>query len=94
MKTLELPKRPVGVRRSWTRWSVDRAAVGKHLLEVCYFAKAEWGDPVDVVEFRERGTKRLRRLEALYANGKLISIRIRKNGSQTHCLRQHDGGPA
>lgn len=86
MQLPELPKRPVGVRKSWSRWSVDRAAIGQQLREHCLFAKEEWGDPIDAVEFRDR-QKRLRRAEALYANGEQISIRIRKNGDRTDVLR-------
>ena len=86
MEALELPKRPVGTRRSWKRWSLDRAMIGERLRETCFFAKAEWGDPIEAFEFTDR-QKRTRRIEALYSNGKHISIRIRKDGSRTDSLK-------
>ncbi len=70
-----LPKRPRGVRKHWKRQQAVDPAMFGDAFRNCY-ASAEWGDPVEVVQFSYRGI--CRRTEGLFANGNTISIRLRR----------------
>lgn len=76
-----LPSRPVGVRKSWLRKKPDLAKLGELLRSGSWIVSPDWGDPVEGWEFRER-SGRLRRVEALYPDGRHVSISIHKSGKR------------
>lgn len=74
-----LPDRPVGVRRSWRKSTPPLDRLGEQLRATSWLVSTDWGDPIEATEYRERkGT--LRRVEALYANDRRISISYRRDG--------------
>ena len=75
-----LPDRPVGVRRSWRKITPDLAFFGERLRLSCALVSPDWGDPVEAQEFRERKGA-LRRVVALYGNGRRISLSYRRDGT-------------
>lgn len=88
---LGTPYRPVGVRRSWRRVDSDPATMGRFLRASTWLVQPEWGDPIEAVEFRARGGA-LRRVEAKFANGRLISISWRRDGKRIERVRSWGGG--
>ena len=74
-----LPDRPVGVRRSWRKTVPVLSELGERLRDTCWLVKAEWGDPIEGAEYRERKGA-LRRIEARYGNGRHLSVSLRRDG--------------
>ena len=81
-----LPDRPVGVRKSWRKSVPDLAVLGEQLCLCSVVVRPEWGDPIEAAEYRERKGP-LRRVEALYANRRWISISFRRDGHRIERLR-------
>ncbi|GAM04821.1 MAG: hypothetical protein VYD90_13125 [Pseudomonadota bacterium] len=67
-----LPDRPRGVRKYWKREIPDLCEIGVYLREQLIGLADDWGDPVEAVRF-SHGFK-VRRVEAIYANGKHVSL--------------------
>lgn len=85
--TGRLPDRPVGVRRDWRKVTPDLAELGERLRRCSWTVEPAWGDPIEAAEYRHPGG-RLRRVEALFANGRRVSISYLKRGGRIERLRQ------
>ena len=72
--------RPIGVRRSWRKSTPDLAKLGELLRNGVSYVGHDWGDPIEAAEFRQRGA--LRRLQAAFANGRVIDISFRRDGTK------------
>ena len=81
-----LSERPVGTRKSWKRSEPDLAVLGERLRRISFGYQPEWGDPVAAYEFRERKGP-LRRVEAIFGNGRHVSISYRRDGHRVERWR-------
>lgn len=74
-----LPKRPRGVRRHWKAEQVrDLASLGSTMR--ANYVSESFGDPVEGRRYSCRGS--LKRLDARYENGRVVSISMLSRGKR------------
>lgn len=75
-----LPFRPRGVRRSWVLDSkASCASIGAYMAGHPLI-DPEWGEPVEAQQFKNRRGQ-VRRVQARYANGRIVDYSRRRDGS-------------
>ena len=80
-----LPDRPRGVRKHWRRVAPDLAECGARLRDYVRELLDDCGDPVEAVEFYRRSE--LKRIEAVFADGRRVSLSRHAAGHFTYRIR-------
>lgn len=81
---MTLPDRSRGARKHWRKVIPDLAECGARLRDLCPWT-AELGDPIEAQEFWHRHS--LRRLEAIFPNGRHISLSLHASGHYVYRMK-------
>lgn len=82
-----LPDRPGGVRKSWKLSSTNAALIFERLRERAGLEFADYGEPAEGQEWRERKGA-LRRLIVTFTSGRYLSMSFRRNGHTVITMRR------